>query len=296
MYVFSPLRIGDAHQQHVLGHPAFAEAHEAGQTQGQALLAQQGVAAVARAEAPDGVIERKMADAALFGLEIAQGVQAASEIFLVLGQLVPGGRAHARHDAHVDGHVDRIGDLDADAGQRRTDGPHDERQHVHGSALHRSGEVGAQLGVGLPRFFPVVGRPGQDLVGRADERRFFGAGDVMNLAAVEVAAGQLVLVEPDERSFSHRPLKELLFLLRAAVQYAQAIRPAHLGHFADPPAHLRAGNSAQEVLSVRAHVLGVEFNHGHPVVSGQRSVASGQRSVASGQGTATIAGSTSSIY
>src|SRR5579884_2042883 len=37
-------RVGDAHEQHVLGHPPLLEALVAGQPQGQALLAQQRVA------------------------------------------------------------------------------------------------------------------------------------------------------------------------------------------------------------------------------------------------------------
>ena len=48
------------------------------------------------------------------------------------------GSADARHDAHVDHHVRRIGELHADLRHRRADRPHAERQHVHGAAAHAS--------------------------------------------------------------------------------------------------------------------------------------------------------------
>ena len=44
---------GQAQDEHVLGHPAVAAGHRRGDTQSEALLAEQGVAAVARTEGPD---------------------------------------------------------------------------------------------------------------------------------------------------------------------------------------------------------------------------------------------------
>jgi hypothetical protein len=53
MYFFSPLRVGDAENEHVLGEPALVARHHRSDAQREALLAEQRVAAVARAERHD---------------------------------------------------------------------------------------------------------------------------------------------------------------------------------------------------------------------------------------------------
>ncbi len=47
------LGVLDAEDEHVLGHPALVPGHGGGDAQGEALLAEQGIAAVAGAVAPD---------------------------------------------------------------------------------------------------------------------------------------------------------------------------------------------------------------------------------------------------
>ena len=41
--------------------------------------------------------------------------------------------AHPRHDAHAGHHVGRVCQLDANLGQRRAQGPHAERDDIHGA-------------------------------------------------------------------------------------------------------------------------------------------------------------------
>ena len=60
-----PCGVGQAQDEHVLGHPALAAGHDRGDAQGQALLAQQGVAAVAGAVGPDQVLFREVGDVLL---------------------------------------------------------------------------------------------------------------------------------------------------------------------------------------------------------------------------------------
>ena len=59
------LRADQPQDQHVLGHPAFAARHGRGDAQREALLAQQRVAAVARAVRPDQVLVGEVADVLL---------------------------------------------------------------------------------------------------------------------------------------------------------------------------------------------------------------------------------------
>ena len=48
--------------------------------------------------------------------------------------------AHPGHDPHVDDDVRRVGDLDAELGDRRAERAHRERDDVHRAAAHRAGE------------------------------------------------------------------------------------------------------------------------------------------------------------
>ena len=62
------LRVGDAHDQHVLGEPALVAGHRRGDAQGEALLAEQGVAAVAAAVAPDRALLGEVHDVLVLGV------------------------------------------------------------------------------------------------------------------------------------------------------------------------------------------------------------------------------------
>ena len=53
-------------------------------------------------------------------------------------------RADARHDVHVGDDVRRVGELDADLGDRRADRAHAVGDHVERAALHRAGEEAGQ--------------------------------------------------------------------------------------------------------------------------------------------------------
>ena len=108
------LGVLDADDQHVLGHPALGAGLPAGDAQRMALLAEQRVAAIARAVAHDGQVFREMHDVAAVRVEFADRVPAADEA-AVAGDALERGAAHAGHDAHVGGHVGAVGHLDAAA-------------------------------------------------------------------------------------------------------------------------------------------------------------------------------------
>ena len=50
------------------------------------------------------------------------------------------GQADAGHDAHINDDVRRVRELNADAGERRTQWAHTEGQHIHRSAAHCAAE------------------------------------------------------------------------------------------------------------------------------------------------------------
>ena len=112
---------GELEDEHVLGQPALVAGHHRGDAQGEALLAQQGVAAVAGAVGPDRALLGEVDDVLVLGvarpghvvLALFEGradrVQAGDEV--AVAQHVEDLLAHAGHDPHVDGHVRRVGEL-----------------------------------------------------------------------------------------------------------------------------------------------------------------------------------------
>ena len=145
---------------------------------------QQRVAAIAGTERPDLMRLGKMHDVLVVlvarprhiffaGSEWrADGMQRGHER-TVVAEHIQHLAAHARHQLHVDGDVRRIGQLDTDVRDMRTQRTHAERHHVHGAALHAAVEQAAQRGLHFVRRHPVIGGAGVLLLLRADEGAVF---------------------------------------------------------------------------------------------------------------------------
>ena len=230
---------GDAQDEHVLGQPAglavacCGMTHRRGDAQRQALLAQQGVAAVAGTVGPDLAGFREVDDV-LLGVagpgnfldalkqRHADAVNGRHE-GTVSTQHVPHGLAHAGHDAHVGNHIGRVGQLDADLRDLATQRAHGEGHDIHGAALHAALEELLERGAHLGRFNPVVGRAGVDFLLAADEGAVFDPGHVGRVGAGEERAGALGGVELDERAAIDHLAAQLVELFLAAID------PDHLG-------------------------------------------------------------------
>jgi hypothetical protein len=187
----------NAHQQHVFGEPAFLARLPAGDAQRVTLLAQQRVAAVARAHALDGQLLGEMHDEATFRIQVADGVQALDEFVLALD---PAQRlvAHARHQAHVHDYIRAIGDFYAAAGERRIDRAHAVGDHIHGPAAHRAGEQCIDLAVGLLRIHPMIVGAGVFLRLSAHEGQVLDSRHVGGVGAVQITIRVGLLVELDK--------------------------------------------------------------------------------------------------
>ena len=182
----------------MLGQPALLLTHGRGNAQGEALLAEQGIAAVARANAPDGARLGEVGDEAAVGRQVAQRVQAGHPVGRTGFEAVHGDVAHAGHDAHVGHDVGTIGDLDADFGVRRVGGAHEVGHHVHRAAAHAVFEERPDARLGVVGAHPVVGRASVLGVLRADKGQVLGAGDVLRVGAMQETVGQLVLIQANE--------------------------------------------------------------------------------------------------
>ena len=99
--------------------------------------------------------------------------------------------AHAGHDPHRDRDVGRVGQLDADLGDRRAERAHRERHDVHRAALHRRPEQAVEHLAHLGRVVPVVRRAGVLLALGADERAVLDARDVARIRQREVGVRAL---------------------------------------------------------------------------------------------------------
>ena len=139
------LRVLDAHDEHVLRHPAFVTRDVRSDAQREALLAQQRVAAVAGTVGPDLARLREMNDV-LFLIagprnivsavieRSAHAMHARNHALVALIDFLEHALADAGHDAHADDDIRRIRQLHADLRHRAADGAHAERQHIHGAA------------------------------------------------------------------------------------------------------------------------------------------------------------------
>ena len=151
------LRIFEADDEHVLGEPAFVARLPARDAQRVAFLAEQRVAAVARAETLDRELFGEMHDEAAIRIELADGMQALDE-FAVARDALERRASHARHDRHVDDHVRAVGDLHAAARIGGVDRSHAVGHDVQRAALHAALEQLPHLGVRLGGIHPVVVR------------------------------------------------------------------------------------------------------------------------------------------
>jgi hypothetical protein len=157
-----------------------------------------------------------MGDEAALGIDVEHAVQALGEV-AVGAELVPRDLPHAGHDAHAQDDVDRVGELDADLGQRRAGRAHQVGHDVHRAALHRAAAEAVKLFVHRGGRHPVIGRPGGVRRAGADEGAFLDARDVVRIGAMVIAAGQLLLVELDQDARVDGLLRQALLFLLAAV-------------------------------------------------------------------------------
>ncbi len=262
--VFLPLGIFDAEDEHVLGHPAFVAGHRRGDAERETFFSQQRIAAVARTVAPDFARFGEVHDVFLLvagprhillalGQRGADGMHAGDDAFEIGVDQLEDFFSDARHDAHVDHDVGRVGQLHANLRHRRADRAHAERQHIHGASGHAAVEEPFERLAHLERIDPVVRRSGRLLGKRADERAVFDPCHVAGVRAGEVAARPFLLVQLDEGAGrDHLRAERVVFLLRA-VDPVDGGGLAEVGHLLDP---------LQQMLVFGERLRGIAFFHG----------------------------------
>jgi hypothetical protein len=131
----------------------------------------------------------------------------------VLAEHVERRLPHPRHHPHRGRDIGRVGELDADVGDRRAERAHRERHDIHRAPAHRPGEQLAEHLAHLSGLAPVVGRTRVGLLLGADERPVLHPRDVGRIRQRQVGVGVLGLRQALERSRVDEYLCQLVELL-----------------------------------------------------------------------------------
>ena len=196
----------------MLGQPALVAGHDRGDAQRVALLAQQGVAAVAGAVGPDhpllGELDDVLGVAARPGdVLLAGGERRADRVQggherrrrAPRSAAAPWCRIRAMTRIETTTYAESVIST-PNIGLLGLEVAHDERDDVHRATAHRPAvEVGHDR-LHLVRRHPVVGGTGVLLVDRADEGAVLDPGDVAGVGGAVEGVGLLVRVEPGERA------------------------------------------------------------------------------------------------
>src|SRR5699024_4683240 len=209
---------GDLEDQHVFGEPALVPGHGRCDTQRVALLAEQGVAAVARTVGPDlpglgkvrdvlGGVARP-GDVLLAGLQWgAHGMDRLDEVATLLDE-TQGRRSHTCHDPHGHHDVGGVGDLDTELGDVAAEGAHAEGDDVHRAPAHGASENFVEGGAHRVRGDPVVGRARVLFAFGADEGAVLHTRDVARVRCCVEAVGAFGRVETFESAFVHEKVRQ----------------------------------------------------------------------------------------
>jgi hypothetical protein len=163
-------------------------------------------------------------------------MHAGNDALDVLIDFAEDGQTDARHDAHVDDDVRRIGELHADLRHGRIDGAHAEREHIHGAAAHGAIKERLELAAHLEGVDPVVGGAGGIARERADEGAIFHAGDVACVRAGVIAPRPEILIELDESAGGDHLGAQRVVLFLRAIDPVDIGGAGKLRHFFHPAA------------------------------------------------------------
>ena len=262
-------RIGELEDQHVLGHPALVARLHRGDAERMAFLAEQCVAAIARAVRPDLARLWKVRD--VFGLiarprdiggrrrgkRIAHRVHAAHEI-LAVAERLPHLVADAGHDVHVGDGVGGVRDHHADTGDRRADRPHGIGHHIHGAPGHRPVVKLAERFLHRFGVEPVVGRARVVLLLGADVSLVLDSRDVLGVGAHQDRVRPLFGVEPQRRAAIDQRLEHTLVFVLGAVAPHDVLGLEQRFRLFDEGEHFRIGGlgASGHNLRLNAHAAG----------------------------------------
>ena len=228
----------------MLGQPALIAGHDRGDTQGVALLTQQGIAAIAGPIGPDlagfGIVDNVLiviAGPRHIGLTLSQGGSEAvdrrhKEPILANG--FQRRRAHSGHDAHGNGDIGAIGNFNAQRTDARADRAHTEGHNIEGATLHAACKQALKLGAHLVWRHPIVGRTSVDLFVRTDKGAAFHPGHIARVGIGGEGVGPLGRIETHHGARGNQLCGQLLPLGIRAIAPMDPIRGRQGSDLTDP--------------------------------------------------------------
>ena len=249
------LRRRHAEDQHVLGKPSLVASHHRSDAQRQAFLAEQRVAAIARAKAPYLARLGKMDDVLVIAIAWPRRVARARREWradrvhagnerAVLVQHIEHGAAHSRHDPHARRDIGTVGQLNADVRDRTAERSHRKRHDVQRASAHRAVEQAAERPPHLVGRHPVVRRAGVVFALAANERAILDARDVARIRQREIAVRPLGRIQPDQRPLLDHLRAQPVVLGFAAVAPRDRFGLGERGELAHPAEQARMAHIA----------------------------------------------------
>ncbi len=184
----------NSHNEHMLRHPALFSGLKGSYAQGKAFFAQKHIAPIGGIDGNYGIVLGKLADEAVFGVHIHLGMKPPHPI-VAFSQNLKHPRGNTGHDEHIQHHINRIRHLYAYLREGRAYGPHGIGDYIHNSALITSPGDVIKLFVHFIGGAPVVGGAGVLLFPCADEGSVLHPSHIVDSRAMQIASGELFLIQ-----------------------------------------------------------------------------------------------------
>ena len=165
--------------------------------------------------------------------------------------------SHARHDAHVQHRVGRVGQLDAHLRDWATERAHRKGDNVHRATTHASVKQFSQFVNHLVGVAPVVRGTSVRFIDRADEGSVFNSSDIVGVTAHQKTVGAQLRIQLSHHALVDELAREFVPLSLAAVAPSNVGRLRQLDDVAQPV----------QQSSVGHHFGCVKVNCGFHVVS-----------------------------
>ena len=217
--------------------------HHRGDAQGEALLPQQRVAAIARAVGPDLPRLGKMRDVLAVRITGPRHVRPASAsgippsgstARMAVRPSVERSLPHPGHDPHRRRHVGRVGQLHADVRDRASRAVPSRTGPRTSCGPASTPRTAARAPTASSRGPPVIGRARILLPPRTNERALLHPGHVRRIRPRQIRVGAPTLVERLERSGPHQPVAQPPVLLHRTVTPVHPIGPGQGRHLLHP--------------------------------------------------------------
>ena len=165
-------------------------------------------------------------------MAVEEAMKAPIEV-IRLPEMIHRDATHPSHDPHVEHHIEGVRQLDTDLSQWGSWRTHQVGHHIERATLHTAARQSQELLTHGRGLGPVVGGP--SILGQlgANEGAMLHPCHIVGVGPVIVATRQLVLIEGNQHSLSHRlGIEEIFFTLGPITpEHRVGLRESHCGGY-----------------------------------------------------------------